>query len=118
MTITRTVVSARRDNPLCGDTIQLSIGIEDGLLRPMGHQAHACSIVVTSAGILSRVVDGATVEGARELAGRIERALSGFEALPDGCEAISPVLLLPARRRCALLPWQALRDVLAGQGQR
>lgn len=109
------LLSARRDNPLCGDTIELSVGVLDGLVRPAGHQTHACSLVVASANVLLRLVAGRTVDGARELADRIERAVNGLEALPDGCEPIAPVLLLPARRRCALLPWQALRDVLVGQ---
>lgn len=115
MTATRILLSARRDNPLCGDTIELSIGILDGLVRPAGHQTHACSLVVTSADLLLRVVAGKTVAATLELADRIERAVSGLEALPDGCEAIAPVLLLPSRRRCALLPWQALRDALSGR---
>lgn len=115
MTATPILLSARRDNPLCGDTIELSVGILDGLVRPAGHQTHACSLVVASANALLHVVAGETVDGARELADRVERAVNGLEALPDGCEPIAPVLMLPARRRCALLPWQALRDVLAGQ---
>ncbi|HEV8230139.1 MAG TPA: iron-sulfur cluster assembly scaffold protein [Candidatus Limnocylindria bacterium] len=115
MSATPILVSARRDNPLCGDTIELSVGIVEGVVHPAGHQARACSLVVTSAALLSNVVAGKTVVDARAFADRIERAVSGLEALPGGCDSIAPVLLLPARRRCALLPWQALRDTLAGQ---
>jgi len=88
MTATPILVSARRDNPLCGDTIDLSVGIVQGLVRPAWHQAHACSLVITSAALLSRVVAGMTVADALALADRIERAVRGLEALPDDCEAI------------------------------
>lgn len=110
-----TLLNVRKDNPLCGDTIELSVGIVDGLVRPAGHQAHACSLVVASATALETVAAGKTVREARALCDRIERALGRADTLPEGCEAVAPALLLPTRRRCALLPWQALADALEGQ---
>ena len=115
MTATPILVSARKDNPLCGDTIEVSVGIVEGVLRPVGHQAHACSLVITSAVTLLKVVDGRTIAEARVLSDRLERALRHADSLPEGCDALAPALLLPARRRCVLLPWQALIAALETQ---
>jgi nitrogen fixation NifU-like protein len=115
MNATPVLLSARRDNPLCGDTIEISVGIGGGVLRPVGHEAHACSLVITSAVTLLRLVDGRTVAEARVLADRIERALRHADSLPEGADALAPALLLPARRRCVLLPWQALIAALETQ---
>lgn len=109
------LLSVRKDNPLCGDTIELSLGVVDGRVRPAGHRAYACSLVVASATALETVAAGKTVAEARALGDRIERALRGVDTLPEGCEAVAPALLLPTRRRCVLLPWQALTDALEGQ---
>ena len=104
--------TARMDNPLCGDRIEISFGIVDGLIRPAGHRAQACSLVIASANVLATVVAGRTPAEARALGERIDRALRRADTLPEGCEALAPVVLLPTRRRCALLPWQALAEGL------
>jgi NifU-like protein involved in Fe-S cluster formation len=105
-------VTVRKDNPLCGDVIDLTVAVMDGRLDRVSHRARACSLVIASARILADVVPGLTLEEARDLALRVDRAMQGHEPLPTGFGAVTPAVLMPARRRCVLLAWHALRDVL------
>jgi nitrogen fixation NifU-like protein len=105
-------VAVRKDNPLCGDEIDLTVDVADGRIGPVSHRARACSFVRASATLLETAAPGRTLEDARELAERVDRALRGADTLPDGFERLAPALLMPSRRTCVLLPWRALIDAL------
>lgn len=109
---TTETVTVRKDNPLCGDEVELTVTLDSGRIASAAHRARACSLANASARVLEQTVPGLTPAGARELAARVERALRGSAGLPDGFDAIAPVLLMPSRKRCVLLPWQALTDAL------
>jgi nitrogen fixation protein NifU and related proteins len=101
-------VTVRKESPLCGDVIDLTVGIDGDVVRGASHHAQACSLVRASAEILEREVEGLTFEGAAVLATRVAGAMRGERPLPDRFDAVAPVLLMPSRRKCVLLPWDAL----------
>ncbi len=101
-------VTVRKDNPLCGDAIVLTVSVTGDLVEGTRQQARACSLTAASARALAELVPGRTVVDARDLAARLERAMRGEVPLPDGLDAVAPALLLPSRRGCVLLPWRAL----------
>lgn len=105
-------VTVRRDSPLCGDVIDLTVSVADDRVREATYQARACSLAVASARALAELLPQRSVSEARDLAARLELAVRGKAPLPEGFEAIAPVRLLPSRRGCALLPWRALVDAL------
>lgn len=108
----RPTASTRRSNPLCGDEIELDLLLEADMVRDIAHRARGCAILRVSASLLSDRVRGLSPDGARALATEFGRALSGTAPLPAGFETLAEVRLLPARRRCALLPWEALLEAL------
>lgn len=103
-------ITVRKDSPLCGDVIDLTVGVADGRIARASYRARACSLVKASAALLEEAVRGRTLDEARALAARIDRAMHGLDTLPDGYERLSGALLLPSRRGCVLLPWRALVD--------
>jgi nitrogen fixation NifU-like protein len=105
-------VAVQKDNPLCGDAIDMTIDLADGRIAAASHRARACSLVKASAALLATSARGRTPDEARALAARVDGALHGNGRLPDGFEDLAPVLLMPSRRGCVLLPWLALLDAL------
>lgn len=112
-TLAGPTVSASASNPLCGDAIELSLRLEGGIVRGAAYRERGCVIVGASAALLAAVLPGKSAVASRDLADDLGRALADpLRPMPEGLDALAPVRLLPARRRCALLPWEALRQAL------
>lgn len=111
-----TLVSPRRSahcaNPVCGDEIELELSDESGRIVSIAHRTRGCVFTRASASLLARAVEGHSVTAARALAETLQRDLSGRAALPPDLAALESVRMYPARLRCALLPWDALRIAL------
>jgi len=99
---------SQRSNPLCGDDIEVEIVLEDGVIRAIGYRAHGCVFVRASASLLAEQSVGLTTAQALALARQLAEAMHSLGRLPAGFAELSGVSYLPARRRCALLPWEAL----------
>lgn len=105
-------IAVRKDSPLCGDVIDLTVKTWDGAVVGATYSAHACSLVKASAAILAEKAPGLSVEDALELSERVALAMRGEGALPGGFDKVAPALLMPTRRKCVLLPWDALAQAL------
>lgn len=105
-------LTVRKDSPLCGDVIDLTVELVGDRVVTATHRARACTLVNASAQLLETAVSGRSFEDARVLGGRVDRAVRGLGPLPDGFETLAPVLFMPSRRGCVLLPWNALLSAL------
>jgi nitrogen fixation NifU-like protein len=103
---------ARGSYPRCGDDIEIAVREEDGMVIDVGHHTRGCAFAVASASILVRSVRGGSVAHALELGACLERDLGGTAELPWELRVLASVRVYPARIRCALIPWQALRSAL------
>lgn len=108
-------------NPTCGDEITLRVGLDGDKLTSVSWEGQGCSISQASASILTELMDGANLRRADEtieafLALMHHRGeLLGDERddLLDDATAFVGVGKYPARIKCALLSWVALRDAIA-----
>lgn len=92
-------LSAEDANPLCGDTIRVELSVRDGSIDVMRFSCQGCAISQASASMLAGLVEGRTVEAARDFDRQeLLRALG--------------VALGPSRLKCALLPLAVLRQAL------
>jgi nitrogen fixation NifU-like protein len=98
-------VTVDHNNPMCGDEIHLQVRLVDGRLENLGHTGNGCSISQASASMMSEVV----IEHMRAVMHGTEEA--DEERLEDGV-ALAGVRQFPARVKCALLSWIALKDAL------
>lgn len=104
-------------NPLCGDEIDLQLRIDGGVIREVGFVGRGCSISQASASMMTQLLKNRTVAEAVGLAGRMSSMMQGDEAavrdkaLGD-LRALAGVAKFPVRIKCALLPWNALSDVV------
>ncbi|GAC1347716.1 MAG: SUF system NifU family Fe-S cluster assembly protein [Acetobacteraceae bacterium] len=111
--------SARGDNPMCGDRVEVFIRRDGDTISAIGFEARGCEISIASADLMCEAVDG-------QLAGRVRRFADEVETMArtgrcEACEAalervrpLSAVHEYPSRVKCVTLPWRALLAALDG----
>jgi len=111
-------VATQGTNPLCGDEIELSLAIADGRIADVAFQGRGCSISQASASIMTESIKGKTLDEASELLGTFKTVMTDKNAPkmdPDEAgelEALQGVRRYPVRVKCAILPWNILREGL------
>ena len=90
-------------NMPCGDEVEFSLRVESGIVREAWFVGRGCVISQAAASMLAQAVEGRAVSEITEFSA--QHMLDLFRAP-----------LTPARRKCCLLAWQALRTALLGPG--
>jgi nitrogen fixation NifU-like protein len=108
-------------NPTCGDEITVRVALDGDKLASVSWEGQGCSISQASASILTELMDGADLQ-------KVDETMEAFMALMhhrgellgderddllDDATAFVGVGKYPARIKCALLSWVALRDAIA-----
>jgi len=104
------------NNPLCGDEVHLEVRIEDGKIAEIGHTGQGCSISRSAVSMLAEQAVGLEVDEALGVIEHFRLMLHGDEP-PDedrlgDAIALEGVAKFPARIKCALLGWMALKEAL------
>lgn len=113
-------VSLERNNPLCGDEIELFLRFDGDSVAAVAFEGKGCSISQASASMMTEKVKGLRVKDATELAESIKRMMAGEEegdpsALGD-LVSLKGVVKYPVRIKCALLSWNTLLEALEESG--
>ncbi|MBU6146243.1 MAG: SUF system NifU family Fe-S cluster assembly protein [Paenibacillaceae bacterium] len=102
-------------NPTCGDRIVLSLDVRDGVVERAKFRGEGCSISIASASMMTDAIRGCSIDDALGLAERFSALMQGedvsFETAED-IEALRGVTQFPARIKCAMLPWSALKKAV------
>ena len=109
-------------NPSCGDEVTLRVSMDGDTIGDVSYDAEGCSISQASTSVMCDLVIGRDVADSMALfdefrdmmesQGRIE---PDEDRLEDGI-AFAGVAQFPARVKCAMLGWSALRDALIRAG--
>ena len=108
----------RGHNPLCGDEIELSVGIDeqDDRIREITFTGRGCSISQASASMMTEVIKSKTLAEAEASVQRFTQQMANRDVEPKELEeeldALQGVKKYPARVKCALLPWTTLRETV------
>jgi nitrogen fixation NifU-like protein len=114
---------AKGHNPLCGDQLDLSLNVEDGVVKDVKFQGHGCAIDVASASLMTQAVKGKPVADAERMADEFRAMVRGEldpTAQPNLLGKLSlfqGVKDLPSRVKCAVLPWATLHSALKGEDE-
>jgi nitrogen fixation NifU-like protein len=104
------------ENPACGDHVRVEARVEGGRIRQIGYAGDCCVVARASAGLMRRVLLGATPGQSRALAESLRAGLRDEAGtLPEPLQLLAPLQNLPARHKCALLPWATLQAALRGE---
>ena len=114
-------VALERNNPLCGDEIELFLKFDGDTLEGVAFEGKGCSISQASTSMMTETVRGLTAKDAGRLADSIKRMMAGEEdgdadALGD-LISLRGVVKYPVRIKCALLGWNTLLEALAEGGK-
>src|SRR4051812_43027994 len=113
-------------NPTCGDEVTLRVRVSGGAIADLGWEGEGCSISQASTSVMSGLVVGKPIDKALELQGKFLQLMQsrGDADLTDADEdelddavAFEGVSKYPARVKCALLGWMAMKSAVAEAGQ-
>ncbi len=106
-------------NPSCGDDITIEANVVDGVIKEIRHNGSGCSICCSSASVLTEVLQGKTVEEAKEIIEKYFSLMKGEKITDEDVleEALvyEGVSQFPARIKCATISWKALEKLLNGE---
>jgi nitrogen fixation NifU-like protein len=109
--------TAQGRNPICGDNYSVFLKLHDDRIEDVAFQGSGCAISKASASVMTDTVKGKTKAEALELFGKFHDVVTtGRIDLPDAgrLAAFAGVHKFPARVKCAILSWHALKAALEG----
>jgi nitrogen fixation NifU-like protein len=106
-----------RDNPLCGETLTVSVARDGDRVRDIRFDGETCSIGRASASMMTDLVLGLSRDEIAALTARVRALVAGDPSVAadptlGDLRALAEVRRTPARAACALLAWNALADAL------
>jgi nitrogen fixation NifU-like protein len=107
-------------NTTCGDEVRLQVGLDGDRVASVSWEGQGCSISQASVSVLTELVEGDTLEHADQTFEAFKALMNNRgvpldefrEDLLGDATAFVGVGKYPARIKCALLGWMALRDAL------
>ena len=109
-------VALERNNPLCGDEIELFLKFDGDSVEGIAFEGKGCSISQASASMMTEKVQGLPAKEALALAETIKSMMAGErEGDPDALGdlvSLKGVVKYPVRIKCALLGWNTLLEAL------
>ncbi|MBA2427347.1 MAG: SUF system NifU family Fe-S cluster assembly protein [Actinobacteria bacterium] len=114
-------VVLERNNPLCGDEIELFLRFDGDTVEGIAFEGKGCSISQASASMMTEKIQGLSAKESGALAESIKAMMAGEEegdpdALGD-LVALKGVVKYPVRIKCALLGWNTLLEGLEEGGK-
>jgi nitrogen fixation protein NifU and related proteins len=109
-------------NPTCGDEVTLRVRVADGTVKDVGWMGEGCSISQASTSVMSELVVGRPVDEVLQIQEKFLRLMQsqGQAELSDeeadelgDAVAFEGVSKYPARVKCALLGWMAMKGAVA-----
>ena len=108
-------------NPLCGDEVNLSLQLKDGKIEKVHMEGHGCSISVASGSMLASLLEGKSINEAKDLTNLLKNIMydkvseKDLEKIDIGdLESLTGVKKFPVRIKCALLSWMTFEEAIAG----
>ena len=114
--------TARGNNPLCGDRIQVHLTVDGETISDARFEARGCAISLASASMMTEMIKGRTIDEAKALFEKFHDLVTGTDGTENGVDldslvALSGVREFPTRIKCATLAWHAMTAALDGSEQ-
>jgi nitrogen fixation NifU-like protein len=104
---------------LCGDQLKLFLALDGEVIKDISFLGSGCCISKASASLLTDSVKGKTKAEVMSIFEQVHEMVTSGEVNGDvGKLAVfAGVHKFPARVKCAILAWHALKAALSGAGQ-
>jgi nitrogen fixation protein NifU and related proteins len=113
--------SAKGDNPMCGDRVEVWLQLDDDAIADIGFKARGCAISVASADLMAEALRGRSRTSAVRLCEAFGDMVQTGVCPDCGPDLTQPLATLQplagvheytSRIKCANLPWRALTAAL------
>jgi nitrogen fixation NifU-like protein len=111
------VATAQGRNPICGDNYSVFLKLNGDRIEDVSFQGSGCAISKASASVMTDTVKGKTKDEARQLFDKFHEIVTTGQMELEGAgrlAAFAGVHKFPARVKCAILSWHALKAALEG----
>jgi len=104
-------------NPSCGDTIELTLHLNEGgdRIEEVRFDGEGCAISMASADLMAEALRGKSTEEALAMVQRFQAMMRGEEEFPQEqrkLNVMQGVAQFPVRIKCANLSWHTLKAAL------
>ncbi len=109
-------------NPLCGDHIEVALRLDGDRIGQIAFAGESCAICKASASMMTVAVKGRTPAEAENLVAHFRAMATGKEDLETSGRHLGRLTVfagvrdLPARVKCAILPWHTLHAAFNREG--
>jgi nitrogen fixation NifU-like protein len=109
--------SHRGHNPSCGDTIELTVQLNEAQtqIEDVKFEGEGCAIAMASADLMAGAMRGKSLDEAKEMVERFQRMMKGDAEFPKELRKLNVmqgVAQFPVRIKCATLTWHTLKAAL------
>jgi nitrogen fixation protein NifU and related proteins len=109
--------SQRGHNPSCGDTIELTLKLNEAgdTIEDVKFEGEGCAIAMASADLMAGAMTGKKVSEALEMVQHFQAMMKGKAEFPKELRKLNVmqgVAQFPVRIKCATLTWHTLRAAL------
>ena len=108
---------SRGYNESCGDDIEITLLVKDGIIEDAKFSGAGCSISQASASIMTDLVKGKSIEEVKSLADKFYSMVKGKEQTDKTTDeelgeaaALKGVSKFPIRVKCATLSWHTMEE--------
>jgi len=111
--------SAQGRNPLCGDQLKLFLRVDGDVIQDISFLGSGCCISKASASLLTESLKGKTKAEVQKMFEQVHEMVTTGEMKSEvGKLAVfAGVHKFPARVKCAILAWHAVKAALSGSGE-
>ena len=111
--------TAEGHNPLCGDHVTIFMALDGDRIKEISFLGDGCAIYKASASLLTESLKGKRKDEVKSLFDRIRQMVTTGRVEGDlgKLAAFAGVHKFPARVKCAILAWHAVKAALSGEGE-
>ena len=108
-------ININMNSDSCIDEIDLSVKVEDGIIKDICFDGEACAICTSSTSIMIETLIGKSVEEIKEIYNNYENMIEEKEY---NCDILEQAIVYediskqPNRKKCALLSWWGIKKVI------
>ncbi len=108
-------IKINTNNESCIDELDFMIKIEDNIIKDIRFDGEACAISTSTASVMIKTLIGKTVDEALKIIENYQNMIDEKEyddIILEEAIIYNDIYKQPNRKKCALLPWNGIKDAL------
>jgi len=106
---------SKNKNPICGDEMEISLIVQDNIIKDMGYQCRSCVYCQASVSMLSQKIKNEKLSEIKSLTSSVESLFNETEVKIDTKWKIFKEIINKdniSRKECLLLPFKTISKAL------